>query len=70
MEEIVIRPEQVQSVKIESVGRRKSLPCTLVLRLMDTEEYSCDYCKSLSLVLALFPETDQAELEKELDRYI
>ena len=42
----------------------------MVLRLMDTEEYGCDYCGALNLVLELFPEIDRAELEKELDRFV
>lgn len=48
----------------------KSIPCTMVLRLMDTEECSNNYCKSLGLVLELLPEIDRGELEKELDKYI
>lgn len=48
----------------------KSIYCTMVLRLMDTEEYSCNYCKSLDLVTKLFPEVDRELLEKELDKYI
>lgn len=42
----------------------------MVLRLMDTEEYSGNYCRALDLVLELFPEINRAELEKELDKYI
>ena len=48
----------------------KSIFCSMVLRLMDTEEYNNNYCKSLDLVLKLFPEIDGELLEKELDRYI
>ena len=48
----------------------KSIFCSMVLRLMDTEEYSNNYCTSLDLVLRLFPEIDGELLEKELDRYI
>ena len=48
----------------------KSIFCSMVLRLMDTEEYSNNYCKSLDLVLRLFPEIDGELLEKELDKYI
>lgn len=48
----------------------KSVWCTMVLRLMDTEEYSNNYCRSLALVLELFPEVNRKELEKELDKYI
>ena len=44
--------------------------CSMVFRLMDTEEYNNNYCKSLDLVLKLFPEIDGELLEKELDRYI
>ena len=42
----------------------------MVLRLMDTEEYSNNYCRSLALVLELFPEVNRKDLEKELDKYI
>ena len=42
----------------------------MVLRLMDTEEYSNNYCRSFALVLELFPEENRKELEKELDKYI
>lgn len=48
----------------------KSIYCTMVLCLMDTEEYSNNYCQSLALVLKIFPEVDVCELEKELDKYI
>lgn len=48
----------------------KSIFCTMVLRLMDTEQYGNNYCKSLDLVLALFPEADREQLEKELDKYV
>jgi hypothetical protein len=37
---------------------------------MDTEAYSNDYCRSLDLVLELFPEVDRVQLEKELDKYV
>lgn len=48
----------------------KSIPCTMVLRLMDTEYYVCAYCGSLNLVLELFPEIARAELEKELGQFV
>lgn len=48
----------------------KSIFCSMVLRLMDTEEYSCNYCKSIALVLELFPEVDREKLEKELDNWV
>lgn len=48
----------------------KSIPCTMVLRLMDTGEYGCDYCGALNLVLEPFPEIDRAELEKGLDQSV
>ena len=44
--------------------------CSMVLRLMDTENYANNYCDSLSLVLELFPEIDREKLEKELDKYV
>jgi len=56
--------------KIISGEHMKSIPCAMVLRLMDTEEFGCDYCRALWLVLELFPEIDRVELEKELDKYV
>lgn len=52
------------------IDGRKSIFAAMVLRLMDTEEYSNNYCKALALVLELFPQIDREELEKELDNYI
>lgn len=48
----------------------KSIFCSMVLRLMDTEEYSCNYCKSIDLILELFPEVEREKLEKELDNWV
>lgn len=48
----------------------KVFPCAMVLRLMDTEEYGCDYCGALDLVLKLFPKINRAELEYELDQFV
>ena len=48
----------------------KSVWCTMVLRLMDTEEYSNNYCRSLALVLELFPEVNRKELESIIVRFI
>jgi hypothetical protein len=59
-----------ESVLKRALNSQKSIFCTMVLRLMDTEEYSNNYCKSLELVLDLFPEIDKVKLEKELDKYI
>lgn len=69
MNNIIIDKRNLLAYKIESGNHYKSIPCTMVLRLMDTEEYSNNYCKALALVLKLFPEIDRAELEKELDKY-
>lgn len=70
MNDIIIDKRNLLSYKIESSNRYKSIPCTMVLRLMDTKEYSENYCRALDLVLGLFPEIDREELEKELDKYI
>lgn len=59
----------VQVLK-ESFRSSKSIFCSMVLRLMDTEEYGCNYCRSLDLVLTLFPEVDRKLLEYELDKYL
>lgn len=66
--DVIIGSRDLLRYKLSKNG--KSVPCTMVLRLMDTEEYSNNYCRSLDLVLELFPETDRGELEKELDKYI
>lgn len=52
------------------INSEKSIFATMVLKLMDTELCSNDYCKSLDLVLNLFPEIDGNKLEKELENYI
>ena len=67
MNNIIIDKRNLLAYKIESGNHYKSIPCTMVLRLMDTDEYANNYCKALALVLELFPEIDREELEKELD---
>lgn len=62
--------ESSESIMKNDLKGTKSIFCSMVLRLMDTEEYGCDYCKSLGLVLELFPEVDIVLLEKELDKYV
>lgn len=52
------------------IDGKKSIFAAMVLRLMDTDEYANNYCKSLALVVELFPELDTDKLEKELDKYI
>ena len=52
------------------IDGKKSIFAAMVLRLMDTDEYANNYCKSLALVAGLFPELDTDRLEKELDKYI
>lgn len=44
--DIVINERELLNTKIYNpgFGSIKSIPCTMVLRLMDTEEYGCDYC--------------------------
>ncbi len=59
-----------QSTLKKDIDTNKSIWCSMVLRLMDAEEYSCNYCRALDLVLSIFPEVDRASLEKELDKYI
>lgn len=62
--------ESSESIMKSDLKGTKSIFCSMVLRLMDMEEYSCNYCKSLDLVLQLFPEVDITLLEKELDKFI
>lgn len=68
--DIIIDKRNLLAYKIESGNHYKSIPCMMVLRLMDTAEYSENYCRALDLVLELFPEINRAELEKELDKYL
>lgn len=70
--DIVINERELLNTKIYNpeFDSIKSIPCTMVLRLMYPEEYGCDYCGALNLVLELFPEIDRAELEKELAQFV
>lgn len=52
------------------IDGKKSIFSSMVLRLMDTEEYSNDYFRAFNLVCKLFPELSIQDLEKELDKYI
>lgn len=67
---IVLKERDLLRFKIISGEHMKSIPCAMVLRLMDTEEFGCDYCRALSLVMEVFPKIDREELEKELDKYV
>lgn len=58
------------SVLSGTFKQEKSIFCSMVLRLMDTERYANDYCNSLNLVFELFPEIDREKLEKELEKYV
>lgn len=62
--------EASESVLKNDFKGAKSIFCSIVLRLMDSEEYGNNYCKSLKLVLGIFPEIDREKLEKELDKYV
>lgn len=66
----IIDDRRLLDYKIESGNHYKSIPCTMVLRLMDTEEYSNNYSGALAFVLKIFPEVNRNELEKELDQFI
>ena len=54
MEKQIIRLSK--AVLSRDFRQKKSIFCSMVLRLMDTEEYANDYCNALNLVLELFPE--------------
>lgn len=56
--------------KIADLELYKSLECSEVLRLMDTEECAENYCKALRIVLDKYPNVNRAELEKELNAFI
>ena len=57
-------------VLYDYINSGKSIFCTMVLRLMDTEKFSNDYYESLRFVCELFPELNIVALEKEVDKYI
>ena len=69
-DDIIIGGRDFLRYKMESGGYYKSIPCLMVLRLMDTEEYDGNYCGALELTLKVFPEADRAELEQELNKFI
>jgi len=62
--------EKQMDILYKYIQSEKSIFATMVLRLMETEKFSNNYCESLSLVSGLFPEINVVELEKELDKYI
>lgn len=62
--------EKQMDILYKYINSEKSIFATMVLRMMDTEKFSNNYCESLSLVCELFPEIDREELENELDKYI
>lgn len=68
MEKQIIRLSK--AVLSRDFRQKKSIFCSMVLRLMDTEKYANDYCNALDLVLELFPEVDRGKLEKELNKYV
>lgn len=68
--DIIIDKRNLLNYKVESGNNYKSVPCTMVLRLMDTAEYSNNYCSALELVLKVFPEVNRVDLEKELDKFV
>ncbi|MEF9922944.1 MAG: hypothetical protein RR854_00020 [Muribaculaceae bacterium] len=53
-----------ESVLKKDITGVKSIFCSTVLRLMDTEEYGNNYCESIELVLDIFPEIEKEKLEK------
>ena len=62
--------EKQMDILNKYINSEKSIFATMVLRMMDTEKFSNNYCESLGLVCELFPEINVVELEKELDKYI
>lgn len=48
----------------------KTKQCRLVLILMDSDEFSNNYCGALDEVLREYPETNREELERELNNYV
>ena len=62
--------ENEQYILYKYIQSEKSIFATMVLRMMDTDEFSNNYCGALKLVCELFPEIDVNELEKELDKYV
>ena len=70
MEAKMIKDEQISDYKVISGGHEKSIPCMMVLRLMDTDKCANDYCKALKLTHEIFPQVNIADLEEELEKYI
>ena len=69
--ELQAMAEEARQWTIKMRGKdTKSLYAHMVLILMDTDEFSENYCSSLREVLAAFPEIDKEELEEELNKYI
>jgi len=58
------------SILYNYIHSERSIFATMVLRLMETEKFSNNYCESLNTVCELFPEIDRQKLEKELNKYI
>lgn len=61
---------RMSQINRDKENRQKSDFAHMVLLLMDTDEYSENYCGSLRVVLSLFPEVDREELESELNNWI
>lgn len=68
MNEIAL--ELTNNLLSRPLTQKKSLFCSMVLRLMDTEKYANNYCRAFALVCELFPEVDADKLSEELDKYI
>ena len=60
--------ENEQYILYKYIKSENSIFATMVLRMMDTEEFLDNYYGSLKLVCKLFPEIEVNELEKELDK--
>lgn len=58
--------KELLTTKAEDTG--KTIPCSMVLRLMDSTEYSYEYC--VRMTLDVFVEVNREELERELDKYV
>ena len=57
-----------QYILYKNIKSENSIFATMVLRMMDTEEFLDNYYGALNLVCKLFPEIEVKELEKELNK--
>lgn len=69
--ELKAMADNVRDFHVKTRGKAlMSAPAYMVLGLMETEEYTNNYCGALREALDAFPEVNRDDLETELDRFI